>query len=337
MRPHVLDLPHNRAPEMMSHLEEQLSLFRSAPGLIGLTLNGGLSRGFADTLSEIDVTLYLDEAGQRAAESGQFPVPLGIVVLEGQLYDLKTVSYEDEFRREFGQVDLWDMSYAKILFDPQGKIAQLFATKLSCRPKGEDAADHLWDAYWHYGLAGDIWIARGDVEQGHLVLNRSIEPLLKALFVTNEEFIPHEKWLVHMSRTLPWLPEDYSARLSLAMLAQEPGLSGLRARQRIIAALGDEIDHHVRQCHLEGFTLASHQKYFYDLLMWLAERRNIPLSEWQDRARLSFLSMDPFRLVASIEEGCLVLSPDALKAVTARDMYAWHYEIAAAVAATLKP
>jgi hypothetical protein len=335
LRPRVGDLPDNIATDLLEHLNGQLPRFQAMPGLVGITLNGGLSRGYADSLSEVDVTLYLDDAGQVAVESGQCPVPLGIAVMTGQLYDIKTVSYQEELERKFGQVDLWDMSYARILFDPEGKIGELFAAKLSTRPKGEDAADHLWDAYWHYKLAGDIWIARGDVEQGHLVLNRSIEPLLKALFATNEEYVPHEKWLVHMSRTLPWLPGDYTGRLRDAMVPAASDLQGLRQRQQVISLLGEEIDQHIRQQHLSGFALASHQKYFYDLLKWLAERGSVPLGEWCDRARLSFLCMDPFRLVASIEHDSIVLDTHRLRALTTGDMYAWHYEIAAAVATEL--
>ncbi len=335
MRPHVKDLPENQVRQLLAHLDGQLQLFLTMPGLVGLTLNGGLSRGFGDSLSEVDVTLYLDKEGQQVADSGRCPLPLGIAVLSGQLYDIKTVSYEEELERKFGQVDLWDMSYAQILYDPEGKVAELFTMKLSQRPKGEDAADHIWDAYWHYRLAGDIWVARGDIEQGHLMLNRAIEPLLKALFVTNEEYVPHEKWLVHMSRTLPWLPEDYTERLQSALIPTTGGVEGLKMRQAAIIALGDDMNAHIRQNHLSGFALASHQKYFYDLLKQLAGRGSIPLVEWRTHARPSFLSMDPFRLVAGIENDCVVLYPGKLKAVARDDMYVWHYEIAAQVAAEL--
>lgn len=336
MRPRVLNLPNNQIKSLTEHLAEQMHHFKGVPGVIGITLNGGLSRGYADTLSEIDVTIYLDEAGQRVVDSGLSDLPLGIVVLAGQLYDIKAVPYASEWERDFGPVDLWDMSYAQIIHDTEDRIAGLFALKLAARPRGEDAADHLWDAYWHYRLAGDIWIARGDVEQGHLVLNRSVEPLLKALFVTNGEFIPHEKWLVHMSRTLSWLPNDYAQRLEQAMVPKEAGVSGLRQRQQVIAELGDDIDLHIRQHHLGGFRLASHQKYFYDLLLWLAERGRIPLAEWKGRSRLSFLSMDPFRLVTAVENDCVVLSCEALRALSPEDMYVWHYEVARAVAAELE-
>jgi len=35
-----------------------LPRFKEFPGVVGITLNGGLSRGYADHLSEIDVTFY---------------------------------------------------------------------------------------------------------------------------------------------------------------------------------------------------------------------------------------------------------------------------------------
>ena len=39
------------------HLEKMLPEFEALPGVVGLTLNGGLSRGYADHLSKIKVQL----------------------------------------------------------------------------------------------------------------------------------------------------------------------------------------------------------------------------------------------------------------------------------------
>ena len=104
-----------------------------------MTLNGGLSRGYADQLSEIDVTIYLTPEAFDAWESGKTPIATGICVLNGQLYDIKYVDCVAEAARGWEPVTLWDASYAEILYDSQGHLHQLFASKLAHRPEPGEA------------------------------------------------------------------------------------------------------------------------------------------------------------------------------------------------------
>ena len=58
-RPYVQIESENKNATLRRHLKKMLPEFKALPGVVGLTLNGGLSRGYADHLSEIDVTIYL--------------------------------------------------------------------------------------------------------------------------------------------------------------------------------------------------------------------------------------------------------------------------------------
>ena len=144
------------------------------------------------------------------------PIPLGIVKIDNVLYDIKILHYEKESERKYGHVELWDLSYAQILFDTDEKVVKLMEEKLAAGPDPSEAVGLLWESYWHYRLAGDIWVNRQDVLQGHFVLNESVKPMVKALFLVNQEYIPHEKWLIHMSYTLDWLPPNWKERLTSA-------------------------------------------------------------------------------------------------------------------------
>ncbi len=330
-RPSVQLSTENRADELHAHLERTLPGLKALPGVAGITLNGGLSRGYADHLSEIDVTLYLDNSTFATWEQGHAPIATGIVVLDGQLYDVKYVSLTAEQSRQWKTMELWDLSYAQILHDPSGEIARLVADKLTSPPYPADAGGHLFGAWWNFRLAGDIWLHRGDVLQGHLVLNHAVEALLKALFVANGEYIPHEKWLVHLSRSLAWTPADWNNRLALALCVPNTTIAALRDRQAVIEGLWLEIDRFVVDGCCPDFTLHLMQKYFYDRLARLVDRGTVTVDEWQADSSLALLNTAPFHQVASRDGDTIRLDWDRLLALRPEDMYAWHYAIVDAV------
>jgi len=75
-----------------------LRRFVALPGLVSITLNGGMSRGYANHLSEIDLTfyLYLTPDAFQAWQRGKMPVTMGITMLDGQLHDIKYLDFLDE-------------------------------------------------------------------------------------------------------------------------------------------------------------------------------------------------------------------------------------------------
>ncbi len=73
--------------------------FEALPGVVGLTLNGGLSRGYADHLSEIDITIYLTSEAFKDWQSNKPPIAVGITRLAGQLYDIKYVDFAADSAR----------------------------------------------------------------------------------------------------------------------------------------------------------------------------------------------------------------------------------------------
>jgi len=326
-RPYVNIAINNKINHLLKHLESIMQRFKSLPGVVGITLNGGLSRGYADHLSEIDVTFYLDCESYKKWQTDKGPIPLGIAKFDNILYDIKIINYEVEDKRKYGDIELWDLSYAKILFDTDNQIAELFEKKLSSKPNISEAHGLLWEAYWNFKLAGDIWINRGDALQGHFVLNEAIKPLVKALFIANKEYIPHEKWLIHMSRTLHWTPDNWEERLMKAMNTENLTIEGLIHRQSSIESLFNEIDNFIKTGNYTEFNLACHQKPFYDLLKNLVQMESISIEDWKKISSLSILNMEPFHRITEIYKDMIVLKKERLLSIKAEDLYSWHYEI----------
>lgn len=327
-RPYVNLKSENALREMLDALDKQLDMFKALDGLVGITLNGGLSRGYGDALSEIDVVLYLPERQFAEYEKGRYPFALGITVIAGKLYDIKAVCYERELARDFEPVALWDLSYAKILHDPEGRIAELIKQKLAPGVDIAQAGELLWSAYWSYKLAGDIWIHRQDGLQGHLMFNDAILPLISALFIANREYIPHEKWLVHMSRSLAWKPAEWEARLVGAMQTGDFSVRSLKSRQAYIAGLWQEISD--RLCEMAGFQgrLDFTRKDGYETLVRLIEKDEYSIAEWEAVSSLEALNYEPMHSIFRRVGDAVVLDREGLLALRPEDMYVWLYETA---------
>lgn len=246
-RPYVQAKGTNRVKEFMDELQKQLPLFQQYEGIAGIMLDGGMSRGFADDLSEIDVVVFLHRKQFDDYHNKLTPTALGITMINHYLYDIKLCCYEEELERTYGQLELWDLSYAEILYDPQRKLQHLFDVKLKETVTPDDAGGYLFQAWWYYRLAGDIWITREDCTQGHFILNAAITPLLSALYVINGEYIPHEKWIIHMSRSLRWLPKNYTQLLEQLFCIRDFSLESLKERQTVF--------HEFCTCWMKNFAL----------------------------------------------------------------------------------
>jgi len=326
-RPYVqIDAP-NLITALRQHLDDVLPCFTAIEGVVGLTLNGGLARGYADHLSEIDVTVFLTAGAFKALQTRKASIAAGITVLNGQLYDVKYVDYCAERDRGWEGVTLWDASYAEILHDPQGLIQELFSEKLGDGPNLGAAEGLLMSCWWHYELAGEIWIHRRDVLQGHHMFNQAVIPLVQALFLANGEYVPHEKWLVHMSRSLEWRPVDWEKRLCAALCTSDLTLASLRARQNAIRGLWEDLDRHITKEFYPDLPVRVMQRTTYLQLKLLVDKGSMTVEEWRTQTGADVPNGDPFHPVIKLDQGRIILDREALLSVGPEHMYAWHYAV----------
>lgn len=326
-RPYVNLNSKNMIDDLLASLDMEIEKLKSIDGIVGITLNGGLSRGYADHLSEIDIVIYLEKEYFERWQKAKAPFPLGIAMLAGQLYDIKAVDFESEEKRTWDSVSLWDLSYSKILFDPKKKIEQLIRDKLSCTPDFKEAEALLFSSWWYYRLAGDIWIHRGDVLQGHYMLNKAVVPLIESLFVANSEFIPHEKWIVHMSRSLNWKPDHWEERLAEVLGTGDLSIQSLICRQAAIESIWKEIDEHLISKADPGFKLYFCQRNSYSLLKFLVERERVTINEWESLSSIMALNHEPFYSLVTIDNEVIALDKEKLLSIRPEDMYYMIYDI----------
>ncbi|AHV95433.1 hypothetical protein [Paenibacillus sabinae] len=335
-RPYVNVSSENKIKEYMNVFESFSRRLESLEGVIGITLNGGLSRGYGDELSEIDLVIYLDSKNFDRWNAGQCPIPVGIAKIEGYLYDIKLVNMDVEKRKKWEPVALWDLSYARILYDPYGEVHALIKDKLEEKPSPLGAEGSLFSCWWYFRLAGDIWIHRGDVAQGHYLLNIAVTKLLETLFVANGEYIPHEKWIVHFSRTLSWTPEQWETRLFEAMSTGDFSLESLVTRQSAIEKLWEEVDRYIVHKECPDLKVKLMQKYFYEMIACLLREEKLCLEEWEQKAGLSLLSTQPFCNFVTIEDGQILVDWNKALSIRPEEVYDWHYSVLEQVLADMQ-
>lgn len=101
-RPYVQIENKNIVNELKEELQKVLPNISQLPGIIGITLNGGLSRGYADELSEIDITIFLETTEFKKWNNEISPITLGITKINNYLYDIKILDYDEEMKKQWG-------------------------------------------------------------------------------------------------------------------------------------------------------------------------------------------------------------------------------------------
>jgi predicted nucleotidyltransferase len=335
-RPYVQSKAKNEIKRLREHLETQLPHLKDLPGVVGLVLNGGMSRGYGDHLSDIDVVIYLSSEIFDTWKTSGTPISVGIVVLDGQIYDIKYCDIDRERARDWTALDLWDTSYAEIIYDPTGVVQALFDEKLLVRPDPNEKQGFLFEVWGRFYLACNTWILRGDSLQGHHTLNDAVAPLVKAVFLANEEYIPYEKWLIHMSRSLTWTPDNWEQRLAMAMHTGDMSIESVKARQTVIETLWNEVDAHIIERFYPDLPVRMMQKSYYERLKLLVEESPMSIQTWQDRKGGSLPEGDAFFQALRVEGNMIFVDIESFLKIKPEDMYVWHYEVAEAVAKTLR-
>ncbi|WP_313345504.1 hypothetical protein [Sedimentibacter sp.] len=175
-------------------------------------------------------------------------------------------------------------------------------------------------------MAGDIWINRQDILQGHYILNNAVMPLISAMFISNEEYIPHDKWLIHMSRTLEWKPDNWDDVLINILSTGNFDLDSLISRQKAIEELWVYIDK--RLTTKTDLKVSFMQKYYFETFKILIEKGKITTEEWEKISSINILNNQPFSDVTYISNGIIYVDINKLLSLKPDNMYQWFYEVA---------
>jgi predicted nucleotidyltransferase len=208
-------------------------------GVVGVVLTGGLTFGEADRYSDVDLIVYLYEQSLRTWYFGEAPLPEGESIYRGLRLDLSYRDFRAEQGREWTPRDLWSVSRAEILYDPEGLVAELLEGKLRITDEAFELQALERAAYIRRLLDRIVpgWLYRGEVPAAHHVLNRSADQLIGLVHLINRQYIPGDDWNVALSEELAWAPADFRARIEQALVAEALSSAEASRRRYILSSI----------------------------------------------------------------------------------------------------
>lgn len=232
----------NRLTEMLKNVGEYAANLSSNHDVIGITLNGGLSRGYGDALSEIDLNIYIKDERLMDWVKGKGPLPQGDHMGTRYHMDVSFLSLTEE-KQKWCLGKKWDASYAKIIYDPTGQVEQLFEENdvFTADEKYGVALGNYLDCVYFGDIAVKQWNMRGDPLAAHMLINKGIPALINLLFLANDEFPPFEKWLLNYSYSLEWKPVDWEKRLEHIILIHGHSSEEVERRSMLFIELYREV------------------------------------------------------------------------------------------------
>jgi predicted nucleotidyltransferase len=232
----------NRVRKFKRVAEELSSRIASSEEVAGIVFHNALTRDFADEFSDLDIMVFLSKKNTRLRRH-IYEMGIEEERRSGNSVDLE-VHFLDEFKgQKWNEAEKWDLSRAKIVYDPQGETNRVFNQKLRvhkgfwlkrivicseylkwyCCPPGRDAA-----------AMAEVWIKRGDLISAHYCLNYGVDLLVRVIFALNKEFLPAPKWRIFYSHKLEWLPEGYQKLVEETIKIKNPSSGEVNRRLKAI-------------------------------------------------------------------------------------------------------
>jgi len=238
-RPYGAISSKGRYEEMMENAKKIADDISKEDGVIGITLCGGLSRGYTDELSEIDLDVYLEDDIYKVWIIGMGPVPHSDALWEDNYVDIEFLSFDKEIKDEWDLIKKWDASYNVILFDPEAKIEALFNKKdvFSSQEKFYCLSKSFGKCMYIGNLVILQWINRGDPIAANQLINNALSGLINLVFLANDEYPPYEKWALNYSYSLKWLPKDWKKKISEILLTKEISIKEAERRRGLFVDL----------------------------------------------------------------------------------------------------
>jgi hypothetical protein len=201
-----------------------------------------------DKFSDLDIIVFLDKRDEKLRKR---IYSLGLEEERRSFIDIDLeVHFLEDFKKwKWDEVDKWEFSRFKIVFDPEGRINDVFREKLRLPQdfwikRIVVCAEYLkWyccPSRQHLGTVAESWIERGDLVAAHHCLNYAVELLIRITFALNKEFLPSPKWRIFYSYSLKWLPQGYKKLIKEAMTLKSFSITDFKRRLKAIRQIWHE-------------------------------------------------------------------------------------------------
>lgn len=299
-RPYGTISSKGKFEEMLKNAKKIANDLSKENGVIGITLCGGLSRGYADELSEIDLNIYLENEVYNDWITGMGPIPHSDASWKGNYVDVEFFSFEKEAKENWNLTKKWDASYNVVLFDPEKRIEALINEKdvFSSQDKFQCISDYFGKCMYIGNLVILQWMNRGDPLAANQLISSAIPALIGLLFLANDEYPPHEKWALNYSYSLKWLPKDWKKRIAEILLTREFSVKEVARRRELFIELYKDCWEKIvgkESRNLELIDIITLQE-----LQYIVENSPVSLEKFADRFDIKHLSYEPIYKFSNI-------------------------------------
>ncbi|MFX1380136.1 MAG: DUF4037 domain-containing protein [Promethearchaeota archaeon] len=292
-RPYGAIYSKGKYKEMMEDVKRIVEELKNEVGVIGITLCGGLSRGYGDELSEIDLNVYLADDIYNHWITGMGPIPHNDALWRGCYVDIEFFSFEKEIKEDWDLIKKWDASYNEILFDPRGKIEALFKEKdvFTSQEKFHCLSKSFRKCMYIGDLVVIQWINRGDALTANQLIINAVSGLIDLAFLANDEYPPYEKWALNYSYSLKWLPKDWKRKISEIILTKEISIKEAERKHALFVEL-------YKDCWEKIVGEESRDLEFIDLvtlheLQFIIDNAPVPIEKFAESFDIKHLSYEP--------------------------------------------
>jgi predicted nucleotidyltransferase len=230
----------NRIEEFRKIAGSLESRIVSHEGVAGIVFAGGLIRGFADKYSDVDIIVLLNERDEDLRNKIR-KIGADEQRRSGVDVDLEVHFLEDFRTRKWDEMARWDFSQCETVFDPEGKMQELFRKRLKVSKGFWLKRIVIYGEYvkWYccppkdsVGTIAETWVDRGDLISAHYCLDYALGLLIRIVFALNREFLPPPKWEIFYSYSLKWLPLNYKRLIGEALTVKSLSKRDLDRRLR---------------------------------------------------------------------------------------------------------
>lgn len=275
--------------------------FAIMEGVVGVVLVGGLTFGEGDRHSDVDLIVYLQQQSLRTWYFGEAPLPEG----ESRYHNLRLdTSYRDfraEQERLWTPAEIWKVSRAEILYDPEGLLQHLIESKTGASSYDYDyaALDQATTVRFLLGRTVAAWLYRGEILAAHHVLNHAIDQFVGLLHYMNHRAMPGADWNVALLNNLEWTPERLPERLTETLTVRElTSAEASRRRYALHSLLRECWERIAPNEPFEDRTDAVEQAR---MLRTMVKRKRMSLEQYEDAFDRRLLIMSPAYELLSVD------------------------------------
>jgi predicted nucleotidyltransferase len=242
----------NQIREFSKVAKALTSKIGSHKGVAGVILIGGLTRGFADKYSDVDMITLLSRKDENLRKKLK-EIGSDEQKRSGIDIDLEVHFLEDFRARKWDEMFKWELKVSKVFWLKRIVICSEYLKWYCCPPKE------------HMGTMVEAWVERGDMVSAQYCLSYAFDLLIRIMFALNKEFLPAPKWRVFYSYTLRWLPTDYKKLLKKALTIMGFSKHDLNRRMKALKQIWRETLPKIRE--ETGLTPDLISKYYVEKVL----------------------------------------------------------------------